>query len=146
MFNINSYAMNLLMGNGLDRDYLAWKVSPYVRYKMFGLFKDKLRLWAELNGYIGMRFPRNAEHRLTNEYKMLYGAELHPVISYDISDKFMVFTALNFLSLHWDGSTQSIENSAGKMETRFNNQFYVQANPLVAVAHAVLNFGVMRKF
>ena len=146
--NLNSMVLNVLMGNGLGGDYLAWNASPYIRYQVFSLFNEKLKLWAELDGYFGMRFSRDSEHKVDpNTRSLTYGVELHPLVSYDIYENYMLITSLDFLSLSWDGSAKRYGSVAGdEPYTRTTSQFLFQANPLVAIARAFLNIGVMKKF
>ena len=100
LFDIDYYAINLLMGNGLSRDYMSFKVAPYVRYQVLSLFNDKVKIWAELNGYWGMKYPRDTDHKLDIASRsMIYGAELHPLVSYDLVNNYMIYTSLDFLSL-----------------------------------------------
>ncbi|MBR1509488.1 MAG: hypothetical protein IJ623_02405 [Bacteroidales bacterium] len=144
--SINSTVLNVLMGNGFGGDYLAWNAAPYVRYQVFSLFNEKVKLWAELDGYFGMRFSRDAEHKVDPDTRSLtYGVELHPLVSYDIYDNYMLYTSLDFLSLSWDGSAKR-ETSVDGPYTKTTSQFLFQANPLVAIARAFLNIGVMKKF
>lgn len=147
MFDVNYYVNNLLMGNGLSRDYMSFKVSPYVRYQVFSMFDEKLKLWAELDGYWGMKYPRDTEHKIDAANRsMIYGVELHPLVSYDIMDKYMIYTSLDFLSFSWDGEAKRNTDSAGDPYTDFKSTMLFQCNPLIAVAHAFINIGVMRKF
>ncbi len=145
--SINSMVLNVLMGNGFGGDYLAWNAAPYVRYQVFSLFNDKLKLWAELDGYFGMRFDRDNNHKVNPDTRSLtYGVELHPLVSYDIYDNYMLYTSLDFLSLSWDGTSKRYSPTNGEPYTQTTSQFLFQANPLVAVARAFLNIGVMKKF
>lgn len=144
---INSTVLNVLMGNGFGGDYLAWNAAPYVRYNVFSMFNDKLKLWVELDGYFGMRFDRNKEHKVDTDTRALtYGVELHPLVSYDIYNNYMLYTSLDFLSLSWDGTAKRYTSSSDGLYTKTTNQFLFQANPLVAIARAFLNIGVMKKF
>ena len=146
-FNIESYAINLLMGNGLERDYMSFKVSPYVRYHVFSMFNDKLKIWAELDGYLGMKYPRDDEHKInTDGRSMIYGIEFHPLVSYDIINNYMIYTALNFASISWDGQAKRSTDLAGEVSTRYTDRFLFQCNPLMAIANAFINIGVMKKF
>ena len=147
LFDIDYYAINLLMGNGLSRDYMSFKVAPYLRYQVFSLFNDKVKLWAEVAGYMGMKYPRNTKHELMPESRsMIYGVDIHPLVSYDLTDKYMIYTSLDFLSFHWNGETKRHEDSIGVEYATVNSKIWFQCNPLVAVARAFLNIGVMRKF
>ena len=144
--NIKSYLINVLMGNGLERNYQSWKLSPYLRYRVFTVFQDKVGLWVELDGYYGIHTPRENGKLDKNNSKTIFGAELHPLISYDILDKYMIYTSLDILSLSWDASVdRSAINSSDSSSLR-SNSFVFQCNPLVAVAHAFFNIGIMRKF
>ena len=147
VLNLRNYAMNALMGNDIfDKDYMSWKALPYVRYQVISFAGDKVKIWAELTGHIGMSFSRNDEHKVDpNDYKMLYGASLHPIVSYDLNDRYMLYTSLDFFSLYWEGSTKRINTESG-VEIRRESSFIAQSNPLVAVAQAVIGIGVMRKF
>lgn len=147
LFDIDYYAINLLMGNGLSRDYMSFKVAPYVRYQVLSLFNDKVKIWAELNGYWGMKYPRDTDHKLDIASRsMIYGAELHPLVSYDLVNNYMIYTSLDFLSLTWNGETKRHEDSIGVEYATINNKMWFQCNPLVALARAFLQIGVMKKF
>jgi hypothetical protein len=58
----------------------------------------------------------------------------------------MLYTSLDFLSLSWDGTSKRYSPTNGEPYTQTTSQFLFQANPLVAVARAFLNIGVMKKF
>ena len=146
--DINGMVMNLLMGNGLTSDYQSWSLSPYVRYKLLSIISDKLNIWAELDGYYGIRTPRDATTGKLDEIKRktIYGVELHPLVSYDIADNFMLYTSLDFLSFSWDGSANRRANYEDTVQTSKQNVFVFQANPLVAIAKSFLNIGLIRRF
>lgn len=144
--NLEYTAMNLLMGNGLDNNHLAWKVSPYLRYKAFSLFNDKFGIWAELNGYVGETFPRE-DGKLDKEgKKTTYGFLVHPLISYDITDKYMVFTSFDMLSLGWDGSTNRYTMIDGTKIVNSSGSFLFQCNPIIGIAKCFFNIGIQKKF
>ena len=145
--SINSFVLNLLMGNGVGGDYLSWNASPYVRYQVLALFKDKLKLWAELDGYVGMRYSRDEEHKIDPGTRSLtYGVELHPLVSYDITDRYMLITSLDLLSFSWNGTAKRYTPQSKEPYTQTTSQFLFQANPLVGIARAFVNIGLMRKF
>lgn len=133
---------NVMMGNGLDSDYMSWKVRPYMRYNVLRLAKDKLKLWVELNGYVGGKVPRLETRKLDwNSRSLIYGVQLHPVVTFDITDRFLVFTSLDILSVGFDGSRKL--NDATK---QYTGSFYCQLNPLNAIGEALLNIGIQRHF
>ena len=145
--SVNGYAINLLMGNGLDTDFQSWTISPYIRYRLLSVISDKLNIWAELDGYYGMRTPRNiSDNSLdVSRRKTIFGVELHPLISYDITDSFMLFTSFDLLSFSWDGTARN-KTKSDTAETVNENIFVLQSNPLVAVAKSLFNIGLIRKF
>jgi len=146
-FNLESYAINILMGNGLESDYMSFKVSPYVRYHVLSMFNEKVKIWAELDGYLGMKYPRDAEHKIdASGRSMIYGVEFHPLVSYDIINNYMIYTSLNFASISWDGQAKKSTDFSGETSTRYTDRFLFQCNPLIAIANAFLNIGVMKKF
>lgn len=133
---------NVMMGNGLDSDYMSWNVRPYMRYNVLRLAKDKLKLWVELNGYIGGKVPRLENRQLDwNSRSLTYGVQLHPVVSFDITDRFLVYTSLDILSIGYDGSRKL--DAATK---QYTGSFYAQLNPLNAIGEALLNIGIQRHF
>lgn len=144
--SIKSTAMNLLMGNGLGGDYRSWKVSPYLRFRTFSLLQDKLGVWVELDGYYGIHIPRADGVLDRDAQKTIYGIEIHPLVSYDVTDRYMIYTSLDYPSFNWDVSVRRSANKDGSVDTKRTNTYLVQANPLVAAARAVINVGVMRKF
>jgi hypothetical protein len=113
-----------------------------MRYNALRLAKDKLKLWVELNGYVGGKVPRLENKKLDwNSRSLTYGVQLHPIISYDITDKFLVFTSLDILSIGYEG-TRKLDD-ATKSTT---GSFYCQLNPLNAIGEALLNIGIQRHF
>lgn len=147
VFNIRSIAMNVLMGNGIEKDYESWRISPYLRYELFSLANDKLKLWLELSGYAGVRTPRDSNHKLDpTRRKIIYGAELHPLVSYAITKKLMIFTSIDFPSIAWEGSARTSPVGESDTSTRYEGAFFFQANPLVAVGTSLFNLGIMRRF
>ena len=111
------------------------------------MFNDKLKIWAELDGYLGMKYPRDDEHKINADGRsMIYGVELHPLVSYDIINNYMIYTALNFASISWDGQAKRSTDLAGEVSTRYTDRFLFQCNPLMAIANAFINIGVMKKF
>lgn len=143
---LNSYAMNLLMGNGLESNYQSWKLSPYIRYRAYSMFNDKLGLWVELDGYYGIHTPRINGALSKENSKTIFGAELHPLVSYDIMDRYMLYCSLDFLSFSWDASVKRKTKGDVQRDTERTNTFLFQANPLVALGRAFFNIGVMKKF
>lgn len=140
--NLRWILRNVMMGNGLDSDYMSWKVRPYVRYNLVRLANDKLKLWVEFNGYFGGKIPRLADKKLDwNSRSLTYGVQLHPIISYDITKKFLVFTSLDILSIGYDGS-HYLEDATKQR----SGSFYCQLNPLNAIGEALLNIGIQRHF
>ena len=140
--NLRWILRNVMMGNGLDSDYMSWKVRPYMRYNVLRLAKDKLKLWVELNGYVGGKVPRLDNKKLDwNSRSLTYGVQLHPIVSFDITDRFLVFTSLDILSIGYDG-TRKLDD-ATKSTT---GSFYCQLNPLNAIGEALLNIGIQRHF
>ena len=140
--NLRWILRNVMMGNGLDSDYMSWKVRPYMRYNALRLAKDKLKLWVELNGYVGGKVPRLDNKKLDwNSRSLTYGVQLHPIVSYDITDKFLVFTSLDILSIGYEGTRKL--DAATKSTT---GSFYCQLNPLNAIGEALLNIGIQRHF
>jgi len=149
---IKNYLINILMGNGLDSNAMSWKVSPYIRYDIFNICKDKLKFWVELSGYVGTQYPYDTKNKyyLREQSKTIYGISLHPQISFDIADKWMLFTNLDILSFNWDGSTQytSITLEDGRVITNktTTNTFLFQSRPTIALARIFSNIGVIKKF
>jgi hypothetical protein len=140
--NLRWILRNVMMGNGLDSDYMSWKVRPYMRYNVLRLAKDKLKLWVELNGYIGGKVPRLETKKLDwDSRSLIYGVQLHPVVTFDITDRFLVFTSLDILSIGYDGTRKL--DTATKQNT---GSFYCQLNPLNAIGEALLNIGIQRHF
>lgn len=140
--NLRWILRNVMMGNGLDSDYMSWKVRPYARYNVLRLANDKLKLWVELNGYIGGKVPRTLDKKLDwNSRSLTYGVQLHPIVSFDITDRFLVFTSLDILSIGYEG-TRKLDD-ATKSTT---GSFYCQLNPLNAIGEALLNIGIQRHF
>ena len=147
--SINSIALNILLGNGLDTDYQSWKISPYVRYQLFSLLSDKLNIWAEIDGYYGSKTFRQADGTLNpKSRKSIHGVELHPLVSYDITPNFMVYTSLDILSFNWEGTSQnkSVGLFSDETQTVHENTFVLQSVPLMAVAKGILNIGIIRRF
>lgn len=149
---LTNYAINLLMGNGLDKDCMSWKVAPYLRYNALSLFQEKLRLWVELTGFVGAKYPWDKVNKcyLREKSETIYGVSLHPLVSFDIADKWMLFTNLDILSIGWEGSTkkQQYTTSSGEpyIKTTSTNTFLFQSNPTVALARIFTNIGVIKKF
>lgn len=147
-----NYALNLLMGNGLATNCMTFKVQPYIRYKALSMFTEKLNFWVELNGYIGGNYDIdvNTNKIVPGSGKLTYGVLLHPMVSFDIADKWMLFTSVDALSLGWDGTTgksqYKLDDGTYTTETVKSNAFLFQCNPLVAVARCFTNIGVIKKF
>lgn len=150
--DFKNYFINILMGNGLDANALSWKVSPYIRYDVFNLFKDKLKFWVELSGYAGAKYPWDAKNKyyLRDESQTIYGFTLHPLISFDIADQWMLFTNLDILSLSWDGATYktqiTVEGGEVITTTTHAGAFLFQCRPTIAIARIFTNIGVIKKF
>ena len=144
--SVNSMLMNLLMGNGLESDYQSWKLSPYVRVRTFSLLDDRLGVWVEVDGYYGTHTPRTDGELNPDKAKTIFGVEIHPLVSFDVTDKYMLYTSLDYPSFSWDGSINRSAKKDGTVDAKRTNAFLFQAKPLIAAANAVLNVGIMRKF
>ena len=141
-FNLRWIMRNVMMGNGLDTDYMSWRVRPYLRYNVLRMAEDRLKLWVELNGYFGGKVPRLGDRTLDwNARSLTYGVQLHPIISFDITDRFLIFTSLDILSIGYDG-THKLKDATQKSI----GSFYCQLNPLNAIGEALLNIGIQRHF
>ena len=147
-----NYAFNLLMGNGLSTNCMSFKVSPYIRYNALSLFSEKLNIWIDLNGYIGGNYDIDSSTNkiVEGSGKLTYGVLLHPMISFDIADKWMLFTSLDALSIGWDGTTKKSQYKLddGTYTTKIDrtSSFLCQCNPLMAIARCFTNIGVIKKF
>jgi len=150
--DIRNYIVNIFMGNGLDSNALSWKVSPYVRYDIFNICKDKLKFWVELSGYVGSQYPYDSKNKyfLKEQAKTIYGVSLHPMISFDIANKWMLFTNLELLSFSWEGSTQykqvTLEGGQTGIDKTTINTFLFQSRPTIAIARIFSNIGIIKKF
>lgn len=146
---------NALMGAGINRNAASFKVMPYARYKITHVLTEKLNIWAELNAYYGFgksRDPQNGYKFEENKVKSTYGVGLHPMISYDLTDKFMVFTTLEVASLGWDGSTTRTAilgtngDPTGQYQYNREGAFYGLFNPINGIVRAFFNIGVCKRF
>lgn len=151
--NIKYYLDNMLMGNGLKRNCMNWKVSPYVRYNVLSLGKEKkVKLWAELDGYAGQQMDRDPKtHALrTEETKTIYGIQLHPIISLDITRNRMLFTSLDILSFGWNGTSwkTQVKQTDGTYLTCIESQNSAQfvLMPLYALNGLFVNIGMVKIF
>lgn len=150
--NLDKMALNVLMGNGLESDAMSWKVMPYARYKVLSVINEKINIWAEFNAYFGGKYQRESEtHKIIPESgKTTYGFAIHPLISFDLMNKWTLFTNLDFLSIGWDGSTLhgtvTLEDGTKVNGTLNEGSFVFQCNPVVAIARSFLNIGVIKKF
>lgn len=149
---LENYLIKLLMGNGLETNALSWKVSPYIKYNFFSICKDKIKFWAELSGYVGTKYPWDKNNRcyLKEESETIYGLAIHPQVSFDIADKWMIFTNVELLSLSWDGATKytQVILDSGEIVTKrtTSNTFLFQSRPTIAIARLFANIGVIKKF
>ncbi|MCQ2183247.1 MAG: hypothetical protein MJY89_07610 [Bacteroidales bacterium] len=149
---IKNYFINLLMGNGLDANAMSWRVSPYIRYEFLEIAQGKVKFWAELSGYAGTKYPWDNKQRryLKEESQSIYGVSLHPLISVDIADKWMLFTNLDILSIEWEGSTsytQVYSNDSMVINKKTTSgTFLFQSRPTIALAHLFSNIGLIKKF
>ena len=143
---ISAYAMNLMMGNGLGGNYRSVKLTPYVRIRALTLLDGKLGAWLEVGGYYGVNTPRVDGVLDKDGQKKVYGVEIHPLVSYNVTNRYMLFTSLDYPSFNWDASLKHNTLKDGSVTTKQANAFMFQANPLVAVARAFLNIGIMRVF
>lgn len=143
---INSYAMNLLMGNGVGGNYRSVKLTPYVRVRAVSFLDGKLGAWLEVGGYYGVNTPRVDGVLDKDNQKQVYGVEIHPLVSYNVTDRYMIYTSLDYPSVNWDASLKRDTKKDGSIDTKRANAFLFQANPLVAVARGFMNIGVMRVF
>lgn len=149
---MKNYLINILMGNGLDSNAMSWKVSPYIRYDIFNICKDKIKFWAELSGYVGTKYPwdTNQKRYLKEESQTIYGVAIHPQISFDIADKWMLFTNLDILSLGWEGATKytQVVTETGQIITKktTTGTILFQSRPTIAIARIFSNIGIIKKF
>lgn len=107
----------------------AWEVAPYMRYSFveFGKFKvlGKAKLYAQGVG--------KAEYlAATGEYTE-FGLNIAPMLTYDISDKFVLFTDLNFLGFGFSYNKVKDDNST----TSFG--LNIDANNVISLGGANLD-------
>ena len=89
----------------------SWTVTPYVRYRLKTLFKDKVGIWLEAHAFTGMEFPNVIEGAVAGtdyaglRHSVIYGAQISPVITYQFSRNrtFQIFFSI--LSLGYSGTT-----------------------------------------
>ena len=136
--SLRSLISNLTLGNGFDSNYISWKVLPYARYRVLKLFNDKLNVWAELELYAGQKYARNDDGGYAAP-NTIYGVALSPMISYDITDKFMVCLTPDFI--RWDGTRDA--DDAGYSQT---GSFSAQFNPLYQILSGLFNIGIIKRF
>ena len=146
--NINYTIAGLLMGKGLNNNLLSWEVKEFVRYRATKLFWDRLNLWIEVNAYQGMRFPRLSDGKLDKSgKKFIYGAAIYPAITCNITEKWMLYTSFELLSLSYDGAEKiDLYSTDAKDMTQRQGNFTFQANPLYAIAKAVVNISIIKSF
>lgn len=76
-------------------------VSPYARYRFLEL--KKFGLWAEGNlnfRYSGSRYDSGA-----GNYSLVYGIDVRPLLTYDLTEHVILYCAVNLLSLSLHGSS-----------------------------------------
>ena len=108
-YNINlqdtTYSSNLRVHQG------SWQVTPYLRYRMKGMFNDKLGIWLEAHLYTGMEFPTVASGEVKGtdydglRYSVTYGVQVSPVITYRFNRKSTFQIFFSILSLGYSGTT-----------------------------------------
>lgn len=88
----------------------TWQFAPYFRYSLveFGKFKVLGKASLYVLGGKGTLVPHTGN--IEPEYKITqFGLNVTPMLTYDLSEKFVLFTDLNFLSLGFSSSKMKIE-------------------------------------
>lgn len=108
-YNINlldtTYSTDLRVHQG------SWQVTPYLRYRLKGMFNDKLGIWLEAHLYTGMEFPTVASGEVKGtdydglRYSVTYGVQVSPVITYRFNRKSTFQIFFSILSLGYSGTT-----------------------------------------
>ncbi len=145
--NLNYSIATLLMGKGLANNFMSWQVNEFARYRATKLFWDKLNLWIEFNVYQGMKWERMDNGALDGASRQfIYGAGLYPAITYNITNKWMLYTSFELLSFAYDGAVKPQFDLSG-VTTRVNQgTFTFQANPLYAIAKGIVNISIVKSF
>ena len=136
--SIRSIVSNLTLGNGLGSNYISWKILPYARYRVCSILTDKLNVWAELEVYAGQKYSRLSDGSFDSP-NSIYGVALSPMISYNVTDKFMVCFTPDLI--RWDGARNN--NSSGYKDT---GSFSAQFNPLYQILSGVFNINIIKRF
>lgn len=144
--NLNYSIATLLMGKGLANNYMSWQVNEFVRYRATKLFWDKLNLWIEFNAYQGMKWKRLDTGGLDGSSRQfIYGAALYPAITYNITNKWMLYTSFELLSFAYDGALKPQFTLEGTDRAN-QGTFTFQANPLYAIAKGIVNISIVKSF
>lgn len=92
------------------RKDIGWVVNPFVRYKILTLgARERIGLWAEAHVFYGMEYPNMGEgdYELFSDFKRrsIYGAQILPVVSFNINKNTSLYVHLALLSVGYAGST-----------------------------------------
>lgn len=76
-------------------------VSPYARYRFLEL--KKFGLWAE--GNLNFRYSGSKNDSRVGNYSLIYGLDVRPLLTYDLTEHVILYCAVNLLSLSLHGSS-----------------------------------------
>jgi len=145
--NLNYTIASLLMGKGLVNNFMSCQVNEFARYRATKLFWDKLNLWIEVNAYQGMKWGRLDTGALDGSSRQfIYGAAIYPAITYNITEKWMLYTSFEFLSFAYDGALKPQVDMEGVTSRVNQGTFTFQANPLYAIAKGIVNISIVKSF
>ena len=115
----------------------SWSVTPYVRYRMKTLFNGKVGIWLEAHVHTGMDFPSVVKGDVSGSdfdglrYKVVYGAQLSPVITYQFNRKrnFQIFFSI--LSVGYSGTAMFYQDPAtGARHNEYTNDVIIFSGKL----------------
>ncbi|MCQ2183838.1 MAG: hypothetical protein MJY62_00305 [Bacteroidales bacterium] len=124
-------------------DLHTFKATPYVRYRIASLFNYRLGLWIEAGAYVGFNIYQTGHGSDRQSFtELTYGVGLHPMLSYNITSRWYLFTSLDLISLNYDGYFFKNPSTGNK---EFYNNLDFNYNPVKALGRMVIGFGIIKR-
>lgn len=131
----------------------SFTVAPHFRYKFAALWEKRIGIWGEARPFFSIGWVNSTV--FTNTVRLYeYGFRIGPVVTVDITPKFIFETSFDILAAGWSGSyfNQTLEYDyrgvhnvlpVKYQESGFSASYGFNANSLF---NAILSIGIIKKF
>ncbi len=131
------------IGLSISKPYVRVDAELYYRYLLFHSESVKgLKIWGEVCGNVYKKWTLDDNKKLTKPFTTGVSMIIHPVISYDITDKLSIETSLDVYYLY--GEVYYKEQKTENNKTGYSATF--SSTSLSVLTEAVLNVGVVKRF